>query len=175
MTKILPFRLAVPVRRFALAAAVALSVTPALVASASSDTAVTTRNETIVREAFQRWAAGASIFPTLLAPDVVWTIPGSGPVAGTYRGLTDFVERASRPLLSRLATPLVPQLHHIWAVADKVIVRFDASATTTGGRPYRNQYVWIFRMKDGVVAEAEAFLDLAAYHQVVDNNPPRQQ
>lgn len=29
-------------------------------------------------------------------------------------------------------------------------------------------------MKDGKVAEAEAFLDLVAYQQVVDNNQPRQ-
>ncbi|BCM81641.1 nuclear transport factor 2 family protein [Methylobacterium indicum] len=173
MTTTPMFRLALPVRRLALAAAVALSVTPMLVSRASSDTPVAKRNETTVREAFQRWAAGASIFPTLLAPDVVWTIPGSGPVAGTYRGLTDFSERASGPLLSRLATPIVPQVHHIWAIADTVIVRFEASATTTAGHPYRNQYVWILRMKDGVVANGEAFLDLGAYQQVVDDNPRR--
>jgi hypothetical protein len=30
-------------------------------------------------------------------------------------------------------------------------------------------------MEDGSVVEAEAFLDLAAYQEVVDNNEPRQQ
>lgn len=30
-------------------------------------------------------------------------------------------------------------------------------------------------MKNGAVVEAEAFLDLAAYHAVVDNNEPRSQ
>nr|WP_245476814.1 hypothetical protein [Bradyrhizobium sp. Leo170] len=33
----------------------------------------------------------------------------------------------------------------------------------------------LFKMKDGSVVEAEAFLDLVAYQQVVDNNEPRQQ
>jgi ketosteroid isomerase-like protein len=66
-------------------------------------------------------------------------------------------------------------VHHIWAVEDRVIIRFDASATTTSGAQYRNQFVWIFRMEDGSVVEAEAFLDLAAYQEVVDNNEPRQQ
>lgn len=171
----LPARISVAARRLALATAMAMSAAPAVTTPASSDTSVATRNETVVREAFQWWAAGASIFPTLLAPDVVWTIPGSGPVAGTYRGLADFIERASQPLVSRLATPLVPQVHHVWAAGDRVIVRFDARATTTGGHPYHNQFVWIFRMKDGLVVEAEAFLDLGAYQRVVDLNPPRQQ
>ncbi|TDR94509.1 nuclear transport factor 2 family protein [Enterovirga rhinocerotis] len=165
--------LAIPARRHVLAAAIVSAMMPAFAAPAWSDTSATTRNETIVRQAFERWAAGENVFPLLLSPDVVWTIPGSGPVAGTYRGFTDFVEKASRPLVSRLATPIVPDVRHIWAAGDTVIVRFDGAATTTAGHPYRNQFVWIFRMGDGRVVEAEAFLDLAAYQQVVENNPVR--
>jgi uncharacterized protein len=169
------FQLATPMRRATLATIIVLGTALPLARPALSANAETQRNETIVREAFQRWSAGEYIFPSLLASDVVWTIHGSGPVAGTYRSMTDFVERASQPLVSRLVTMTIPQVHHIWAVDDRVIMRFDASATTTLGRPYRNQFVWIFRMKEGLVAEAEAFLDLAAYQKVVDENPPRQQ
>jgi ketosteroid isomerase-like protein len=148
----------------------------AMSASAQAQNAdVTARNEAVVRKAFDNWVKGGNVFSELLAPDVKWTIFGSGPVAGTYNGLTDFVERASMPLVSRLATPIVPKVHHIWATGDTVIIRFDGAATTTSGAPYANQFVWIFRMTDGVVTEAEAFLDLAAYQQVVDNNAPRAQ
>ncbi|GAA5233730.1 hypothetical protein [Verticiella sediminum] len=49
------------------------------------------------------------------------------------------------------------------------------SATTTSGAPYRNQFVWIVRMEDGSVVEAEALLDLVAYQALVNNNEPRQQ
>ncbi|MBH0239033.1 nuclear transport factor 2 family protein [Methylobrevis albus] len=132
-----------------------------------------TQNTATVRAAFEAWQAGGNVFADLLAPDVVWTIHGSGPVAGTYRGLDDFVSRASAPLVTRLSTPIVPEVHDIFADGDTVIVRFDGAATTTSGAPYRNQFVWIFRMDDGVVVEAEAFLDLAAYQQVVENNEPR--
>ena len=131
------------------------------------------RNATIVRAAFERWRAGGNVFTDLLAPDVVWTIHGSGPVAGTYRSLQDFIERASAPLVSRLTGPVVPEVHAILADGDKVVIRFDGSATTTSGAPYRNQFVWIFRLRDGVVVEAEAFLDLVAYQEVVENNAPR--
>jgi ketosteroid isomerase-like protein len=156
---------------FALAIVLAAASTPASATSAGHPTAA--RNEGIVRQAFEGWAAGTSSFAELLAPDVAWTIHGSGPVAGLYRGREDFVERATRPLISRLATPLVPNVHHIWAAGDSVIIRFDAAATTNSGSIYRNQFVWIFRIRDGLVVEAEAFLDLVAYQDVLDNNQPR--
>ncbi|MCK4206955.1 nuclear transport factor 2 family protein [Brucella pituitosa] len=133
------------------------------------------RNEAVVRKAFEGWAAGSGTVFDLLSPEVRWTIPGSGPVADTYNGVEDFLQRGSVPLVSRLASPLTPKVHHIWAVEDRVIIRFDASATTTSGAPYSNQFVWIFRMENGSVVEAEAFLDLVAYQEVVDNNVPRQQ
>lgn len=132
----------------------------------------TARNETLVREAFERWEAGGSVFDPLLAPDVRWTIHGSGPVARTYESRDSFVDDASAPLISRLSSPIVPDVHAIWAVDDTVIIRFDGAATTTSGGAYENQFVWIFRMEDGQVVEAEAFLDLAAYQQVVENNEP---
>jgi ketosteroid isomerase-like protein len=138
-------------------------------------TGLETQNKAIVRSAFETWRTGGNIFAELLSPDVVWTIHGSGPVAGTYRGLKDFTERGSSPLTSRLSTPILPEVHAIVADGDTVIIRFDGSATTTSGAPYRNQFVWIFKMKDGSVVKAEAFLDLAAYQRVVDNNEPRAQ
>jgi uncharacterized protein len=154
-----------------------LLVTLAVAASAGTAQAdrtdVTNRNEAIVRQAFDKWRAGGNVFAELLAPDIKWTIHGSGPVARTYTGLDDFTKNASGPLVSRLATPITPKVHDVWASGDAVIVRFDGSATTTSGKPYNNQFVWIFRMTDGRVTEAEAFLDLAAYQAVVDNNAPR--
>ncbi len=142
---------------------------------AADSAAVEQRNKAIVEAAFEKWRGGTYVFAELLAPDVVWTIHGSGPVAGTYRNQKDFVEQASLPLTSRLATPIMPQVHNIFADDDTVIIRFDGTATTTSGAPYRNQFVWILKMKDGLVVNAEAFLDLVAYQQVMDNNAPRSQ
>ncbi|OED00744.1 nuclear transport factor 2 family protein [Rhizobium sp. YK2] len=144
-------------------------------AQASDGAAVEQRSEAIVEAPFEKWREGTYVFAELLAPDVVWTIHGSGPVAGIYRNQKDFIEQASRPLTSRLATPIVPEVHNIFADGDTIIIRFDATATTTSGAPYRNQFVWILKMRDGLVVNAEAFLDLVAYQQVVDNNAPRAQ
>ena len=156
--------------RSAVLATVLLAASPALPQSPSE----TERNRAIVTQAFDAWVEGTYLFDDLLSDDIVWTIHGSDPVAGTYRGRADFIEYASKPLVSRLATPIVPQVHAIWAEGDTVVVRFDGSATTTSGGPYRNQFVWIFWMEDGKVTRAEAFLDLAAYRAVVENNAPRE-
>ena len=142
---------------------------------AADSAAIEQRNKAIVEAASEKWRGGTYVFGELLAPDVVWTIHGSGPVAGTYRNQKDFIEKASRPLTSRLATPIAPEVHNIFADGDTIIIRFDGTATTTSGAPYRNQFVWILKMKDGLVVNAEAFLDLVAYQQVVDNNAPRSQ
>ncbi|KAB0675668.1 nuclear transport factor 2 family protein [Aureimonas leprariae] len=168
-----PTRLASPCRAALLAIALASAALPAAARTPPSTGPIEQRNQAAVRDAFTAWEAGTGAIASLLASDVVWTIQGSGPIAGTYRGRDAFVERASKPLVSRLATPLVPKVHNVWAVDDRVIVRFDASATTTGGHRYSNQYVWIMKMRDGSVAEAEAFLDLVAYQKVVDENEPK--
>ncbi|WBV43332.1 nuclear transport factor 2 family protein [Pseudoroseomonas cervicalis] len=151
------------------------AATPATATATASGAEAPARNAALVRAAFEGWAErGENVF-RLLAPEVRWTVHGSGPVAGTYQGLEAFMRHASQPLVSRLATPIRPVVHHLWAVEDRVIIRFDGSATTTSGAPYRNQFLWIFRLQDGAVVEAEAFLDLMAYQQVVENNAPRPQ
>ncbi|MDY1032033.1 nuclear transport factor 2 family protein [Stenotrophomonas sp. CFBP8980] len=158
--------------------ALVLTLAIAALSSAHASTpepvhATAAHNEALVRRAFTNWSTGNGTVFALLSPDVVWTVHGSGTVAGTYEGVEAFLEGAAAPLTRRLARPLVPKLHAIWAVGDTVISRFEAESTTTGGRPYTNQYVWIFRMEDGVVVEAEAFLDLVAYDKVVAENTAR--
>ena len=153
------------------AASILLNATSAAATANADNTEAT--NTAIVQKAFAAWAAGTGSMFDILSPDVVWTIPGSGPVAGTYTGRESFLNEASLPLVDRLSQPVVPKVHHIWAFEDRVIVRFDGSATTTSGAPYNNQFVWIFRLEDGVVVEAEAFLDLVAYQNVVENNEVR--
>jgi ketosteroid isomerase-like protein len=150
------------------AGACAATAVPAL--AEQSDTSG--RNAALVRQVFDSWAAGGSVFDPLLAPDVRWTINGSGSLAGTCEGRDSFLEDASLSLVSRLSSPVVPDVHAIWAVEDTAIVRFDGSATTTSGATCENQFVWIFRLEDERFVEAEVFLDLAAYQEVVENNEP---
>ena len=157
----------------AVSAAVLLSVasvaTP-IATGAHAQVAVSreSRNETIVRQAFDRWAAGGNrFFQEVLSPEVVWTIKGSGPSAGVFRGRQNFIDRAVTPFASRLSQGVRPTVHNIWSKGDTVVVNWDGEATARDGRPYRNSYVWIFRMRGNQAAEVTAYLDLVPYDDVL--------
>lgn len=131
-------------------------------------------NERIVRQAFARWAAGGTgFFQEVLAPDIVWTIKGSGPSAGVFRGRQNFLDRAVTPFGSRLSRPVRPTVRDIWSKGDQVVVHWDGEATARDGRPYRNSYVWIFRMRGDQAAEVTAFLDLVPYDDVLRRIPAK--
>jgi len=140
----------------------------AQVSQAGTDASTAQRNRDTVTRAFAAWTAGGqSFFDDILAPDVVWTVKGSGPSAGVYRGRQDLVERAVKPLSAKLAKPIRPTVRHLLAEGDAVVIHWDGEAETRDGKPYRNSYVWIFRMQGGRATEVAAFLDLAAYDAVV--------
>ncbi len=141
-------------------------------AESMSDPSDTERNRQIVETAFKRWAdTGTGIFDELLSPDVVWTIKGSGPSAGVFRGREVFIERAVRPFRSRMSSPVRPISTRVWADGDHVIVNFDGEGVASDGRPYRNSYAWIFQMRDGKAVEVTAFLDLMPYDDVLRRIP----
>jgi ketosteroid isomerase-like protein len=138
----------------------------------NANSAVEARNKKQVSEAFDRWAAGGTtFFSDLLTPDVVWTIKGSSPSAGVYRGVDAFVEQAVRPFVSRLSSPVRPVRKQVWADGDHVVVQWEGVGTARDGQAYNNSYAWIFHLRDGKVFEATAFLDLAPYDDVLRRIP----
>lgn len=141
-------------------------------ADAASERDVAARNKQIVSEAFDRWAAGGnSFFSEMLTPDIIWTIKGSGPSAGVYRGIDPFIEQAIRPFVSRLSRPVRPVSRQIWADGDHVIIQWDGAGVARDGQAYNNSYAWIFHMRNGKAVEVTAFLDLAPYDDVLRRIP----
>jgi ketosteroid isomerase-like protein len=116
-------------------------------------------NKQVIQRAFDAWAAGQGGVFDLLAPDARWTIVGNSVVAGTYHSREEFLSKVIRPFNARMATPLVPKLHALYADGDTVIAYFDASATVRDGSPYDNTYTWYLRMQQGAIVEAVAFFD----------------
>lgn len=158
-----------PAKRLTGSALLALALLSVLWSGVAAAESTAERNQRLVERAFANWSAGrGSLFDDLLSPTVVWTIRGSGPAAGTYHGREDFLQRAVRPFAQRLATPIVPRVEGIWAREDQVVVRWMGTATARDGAPYRNEYVWIFRMNGARATQVEAFLDLVPYQDVID-------
>jgi len=136
-----------------------------------SEDASTISNAERVRAAFERWATGGGFFDQLLAADVSWTIHGSGPLAKTYAGRDAFIREAVRPFAARLVKPVTPTIRHLVARGDVVVAVWDGEAMARDGVPYKNNYVWVFRIQDGKAVEVEAFLDLEPYYAVLKRVP----
>jgi ketosteroid isomerase-like protein len=129
-------------------------------------------NRKLVARAFSDWADGTGSVFDILSDDVLWTIPGSGPTAGAYKGRQAYIDAAVTPLMQRLIGPVIPRVSHIWAVEDRVIIQWDQETPARDGHPYRNTYVWIFTIEDEKVVEVTAFLDLPAYDDLVSRLSP---
>jgi ketosteroid isomerase-like protein len=145
-------------------AAALLVATPAVAATAvpttqHHDSSVAVTNTRLVREAFDAWAAGTGSVFDLLHEDLVWTVAGTSPVSGTYTSRADFLARAVQPINARLATPITPQVQHVVAEGDAVVVVWDGTATAHDGRPYRNSYAWHMVLDGGRILRVVAFLD----------------
>lgn len=151
------------------AAVIALVSASRVLASDRAEDSITARNRRFIAGAFDKWAAGGNtFFEDVLAPDVVWIIKGTSPVAGRYHGRGDFIDKAVKPFASRLSSPVRPHVRDLWADRSDVIVHWDGEAIASDGNAYRNSYVWIFRMKNMRAIEVIAFLDPVPYDDVIE-------
>ncbi|TDK23777.1 nuclear transport factor 2 family protein [Luteimonas aestuarii] len=117
-------------------------------------------NTARVRAAFDAWRAGTGSVFDLLHEDVVWTVAGDSPVSGIYRGKADFMDNAVAPITARLATPIVPQVQHVVAQGDAVVVIWRGVARAHHGSAYTNHYAWHMVFDgDGRIVRVVAFLD----------------
>jgi len=134
--------------------------------------ATTERNRQFITQAFAQWSTGGkSFFDDVLAPDMGWTIKGTSPAAGRYEGREGFMAKAVTPFAARLSSPVRPTVRHVWADGDHVVVHWEGEATAIDGQPYRNSYVWIFRMENLRAVEVTAYLDLVPYDDVIRRIP----
>ncbi|MCD7099738.1 nuclear transport factor 2 family protein [Stenotrophomonas sp. MMGLT7] len=143
----------------------ALALPPAHAADADAATAID--NAALVRGAFEDWRTGRGSVFKLLADDVEWTVAGDSPVSGVYRSRQDFLERAAGPITARLSTPIVPEVKHVVAQGDAVVVIWDGTATTRDGETYRNSYAWHMVLDNGRITRVVAFLDTWALERLM--------
>ncbi|SEH73795.1 hypothetical protein SAMN05660691_01146 [Rheinheimera pacifica] len=159
-------------RHFITTAALVLALANSDFALAKPEAETTERNKQFIAQAFQQWTAGGgTFFQDVLSPDVVWTIKGTSPAAGTYRGRDVFIKQAVAPFAARLSSFVKPTVNDIWADGNDVVVYWDGAGVAADGAPYNNSFVWIFRMQDLRATEVIAFLDLTQYDAVINRIP----
>ncbi|MFJ1299902.1 nuclear transport factor 2 family protein [Pseudomonadota bacterium AL_CKDN230030165-1A_HGKHYDSX7] len=132
---------------------------PATASASNAEHARATKNAALVEQAFDNWQQGKGSVFDLLAEDVQWTVAGDSPVSGVYRSRERFLADAVQPITDRLATPITPDVKHIVAQGNQVVVIWDGVATAKSGARYENSYAWHMTLADGRITNVDAFLD----------------
>jgi ketosteroid isomerase-like protein len=94
-----------------------------------------------------------------LADDVVWTIIGTTPLSGTFRGKEDVIERMVRPLGEALDGHVDFTFERFIAEGEFVVMEARGEGSAKTGRPYNNTYCIVARIVDGRILEMTDYVD----------------
>jgi ketosteroid isomerase-like protein len=120
----------------------------------------TTANKQLLQNVFAELAKGnGRPLVEAMADDVAWTVSGSAKWARTYKGKRAVIDELLKPLNKRFATPYRATAKRILADGDCVVVESRGEVTTTDGKPYNNNYCFVFRLDGGKVREITEYMD----------------
>ena len=106
---------------------------------------MTAENHQIVREFLAALSKGALADDMLTADFSGWTVL-SGPVdRATYQG-------AFKLFAGIFKEGPVPTIHSLTAEEDRVVAEFRSKGTLLNGDAYQNDYLFLFRIRDGRIA-----------------------
>lgn len=106
-------------------------------------------NKAIVAEYFRTQESGDLLAcMDMLADDVVWSVPGDWEMAG-QRNKAEL--RVMMEGLNQFDGGLSFDRHSVTAEGDRVVVFTGVAGRLLDGREYRNQIVFIFTIRDGLI------------------------
>ncbi len=127
---------------------------------AQKPSTIENNNKKIIKQAFDKWAAGTGNFFDLLADNVHWTVAGSSPVSGVYQSREQFLNEAVKPITNKISGKITPvKLLGLYADKDVVVLMWEGAAKAKDGLPYKNTYCWQMTLEEGKIVSAMAFLD----------------
>jgi ketosteroid isomerase-like protein len=118
----------------------------------------TEKNKETVREFMKHFSANdLKTALGMMADDATWWVAGNFPLSGT-KSKAEFAE-----LLGKIggAVPAGIKLSPkaFTAEGDRVAVETESSAEHTNGKKYRNQYHFLFEVRDGKIRSVKEYLD----------------
>jgi uncharacterized protein len=96
-----------------------------------------------------------------VAEDVDWTVEGTHPLAGRYRGKREFTQATFARLGRLMKEGVRLKLEHLHVDGDTTIAELASSAVTNEGAPFDNRYCWVCRFGGDTIVEVRAYLDSA--------------
>jgi uncharacterized protein len=131
----------------------------------------TAENKRLMEGIFEQLAQGnGKPFVEALAEDVRWTIIGGTAWSRTWEGFEAVRSRLLDPLFAQFETTYRARAIRAIAEGDLVVIESRGDVITTSGKPYRNTYCNIYRLKGGEVVEITEYCDTQLLTQVL--SPP---
>ncbi|MFJ1455234.1 nuclear transport factor 2 family protein [Nocardia sp. N2S4-5] len=125
-------------------------------------------NKNLLRDIFERMSQGdARALSEAMSDDFRWEFPGNWSWSGTWEPKQVVLDGLLRPLMAQFSHYRAEAVQII-AEGDRVVVQARASATTTSGDPYPQNYCFIFRVTDGKLTEVIEHCDTALVERVLD-------
>jgi uncharacterized protein len=102
--------------------------------------------------------------------DVVWTVMGTHPLAGTYKSKEEFITHTFQRLNNILKEGVILKVTHIIVEEDTAAIEMKSISTALNGIPFNNTYCWIVKFEKGLIVEVRAYLDSALVKKIIDEN-----
>jgi len=98
-------------------------------------------------------------FVDALADDVRWTTPGQSVWSRSFTSKQAVLNELLIPFREQLVERVRLTVQRILADGDHVVVEAKGRATTKAGKPYNNEYCFLYRIAGGKIVEVTEYLD----------------
>jgi len=125
-------------------------------------------NKKLLQEIFAGLAnRDGTLFTERMADDFRWINIGSNKWSGTFDGKAAVMRDLLGPLRARLVERSRTSAHRFIAEGDCVVVEARGDNVTKAGKPYNNEYCFVFRLAGGMIAEVKEYSDTALIEAVL--------
>jgi len=117
-------------------------------------------NKKMIRDYFDAVMSGASDkVVAAFADDIVWWVPPSSPMAGTYRGKDAVLGMFGKGVSLYAPEPMKIEILGMVADEKKVAAEVHITATTAKGAEYSNFYHFLFELDGGKIKGVKEYVD----------------
>jgi uncharacterized protein len=102
-----------------------------------------------------------------MSDDFRWTNIGTNKWSGTFDGKEAVLRDLLAPLRANLVERSRTVAHRFIAEGDCVVVEARGDNVTRAGKPYNNEYCFVFRLSDGKIREVKEYADTALVDAVL--------
>jgi uncharacterized protein len=121
-------------------------------------------NTALVERIFGKVGAGfapidAPLYLQSMTEDVSYTVPGTMKLSGVFRGRDAIVAGIFKPFMASLDGGIELAPDALFGEGDMVAMQAHGRARAKSGGRYDNTYCFVFRFRDGRIAEITEYLD----------------